>query len=212
MSQALSKSAKHCGEKGFNIEKLNKKLVYTISTFLLSFISLVLLVWLVLHPSKPRFSLREVDVYQLNLSAPHLLTSSIDITIESKNPNQRVGIYYDQLQAYASYRGQQITAHAQLPAFYQGIQDRNLLSASLKGDGIPVAPSFGYEVGRDQVAGKLVVALRLDGQLRWKVGTWVSGRYRINVNCVAVLPLGATDRISTSPINSGQGTSCSTTI
>ncbi|GAB4858614.1 NDR1/HIN1-like protein 26 [Ancistrocladus abbreviatus] len=210
MSQISTISPKHCAKKGFSIDKINKKLLYTISTFFLSLLSLIVLIWLILHPAKPQFSLKQTDIYKLNLSSPYLLNSSVQITLESKNPNQKVGIYYDQLLAYASYKGQQITAETPIPAFYQGNQDSNLLSASLVGDGIPVAPSFGYEVGRDQVAGKLVLILKVDGRIRWKVGTWVSSRYRINVNCVAVVSFGPTN--PTSPISTKQGTTCSTTI
>ncbi|KAL7003771.1 NDR1/HIN1-like protein 26 [Sarracenia purpurea var. burkii] len=212
MSRIDTKSPKHCAKQGFNISsKLYKKLFYTFSTFFLSILLFIVLVWLTLHPSKPDFSLIEADVYQLNLSsAPHLLNSSIQLTLLSKNPNQRVGIYYDELQVYASYKGQQITVDTSLPPFYQGHEESNLLTASLIGDGLPVAASFGFEVGRDQTAGKLVLSLKVNGRLRWKVGTWVSGRYRFNVNCVSVMAFGPT--IPSGPLSSKQGTQCSTTI
>ncbi|KAH7538324.1 NDR1/HIN1-like protein 26 [Ziziphus jujuba] len=210
MSQFYTKSPKHCGKQGFNVDKLYKKLFFGFSVLLTSILALIFLIWLILHPSKPQFSLKEVDIYQLNLSGSHLLNSSIQLTLLSKNPNQKVGIYYDDLQVYAAYKGQQITMYSSLPPFYQGHQDSNLLTASLVGSGLPVAPSFGYEVGRDQTAGRLVLNLRVNGRIRWKVGTWVSGRYRLNVNCVAVMAFGPT--IPTGPLISRQGTECSTSI
>ncbi|XP_042480574.1 NDR1/HIN1-like protein 26 [Macadamia integrifolia] len=211
MSQIfLTNSPKHCAKHGLNVNKLPKKLLYGFSTFLLSFFSLAILVWVILHPSKPEFYLKEADIYQLNLSAPHLLNSSIQLTLISKNPNKKVGVYYDQLQIYASYKGQQITLYTSLPPFYQGHEDSNLLSASLVGTGLPVAPSFGYEVGRDQTAGRLILSLKVNGQLRWKVGSWVSGRYRFNVNCVTIMNFGP-DSVS-APVSSRQGSSCSTTV
>ncbi|KAF7148603.1 hypothetical protein RHSIM_Rhsim03G0215600 [Rhododendron simsii] len=178
MSQVFSKSPKHCGDKqGVNVDKLYKKIFYSFSTLFLSILSLIFLVWLILHPSKPEFSLQEVNLYQLNLSGTHLLNSSIQLTLLSKNPNQKVGIYYDELQAYASYKGQQITFDTSLPPFYQGHQERNILTASLGGTGLPVASSFGYEVGRDQTAGKLVLSLKMNGRLRWKVESEIVERY-----------------------------------
>ncbi|CBI23090.3 unnamed protein product, partial [Vitis vinifera] len=93
---------------------------------------------------------------------------------------------------------------------YEGHEESNLLTASLVGTALPVAPSFGYEVGRDQTAGKLVLSLKLDGRVRWKVGTWVSGRYRLNVNCVAVMAFGPS--IPSGPLSSKEGTQCSTTV
>ncbi|XP_061998208.1 NDR1/HIN1-like protein 26 [Rosa rugosa] len=212
MSQALTKSPKHCGDKhGLKINKLCKKLFAVFSTLFTTILCLILLVWLILHPTKPQFSLKEADIYQLNLSGTNnLLNSSVQLTLLSKNPNQKVGIYYDELQVYAQYKGQQITVYTSLPPFYQGHEDSNVLTASLIGNGLPVAPSFGYEVGRDQTAGRLVLNLKVLGRLRWKVGTWVSGRYRVNVDCVAVMAFGPS--LPTGPLTTRQGTQCSTTV
>ena len=209
MSEITLKSPKHCANKGLNIEKFYKKLYWAGFSFLFSVLAFILLIWLILHPAKPEFSLKEADIYQLNLSGSHLLNSSIQLTLLSKNPNQKVGIYYDMVQVYASYKGQQITVDTSLPPFYQGHEESNLLTASLVGNSLPVAPSFSYEVGRDQTAGKLVLMLKINGRLRWKVGTWVSGRYRFNVNCVAVMPFGPT--IPSGPLSS-KGAQCSTTV
>ncbi|KDP45526.1 hypothetical protein JCGZ_17079 [Jatropha curcas] len=210
MSQVHIESPKHCAKKGLNVDKLYKKLFFAFSAFFTSILSLILIIWLILRPAKPEFSLKEADIYQLNLSGLNLLNSSIQLTLLSKNPNEKVGIYYDELQVYAAYKGQQITVGSTLPPFYQGHQDSNLLTASLIGTGLPVASSFGYEVGRDQTTGKLVLILKVNGSLRWKVGTWVSGRYRLNVNCVAVMGFGPS--FPTGPLSSRQGTQCSTTV
>ncbi|KAF8379904.1 hypothetical protein HHK36_027369 [Tetracentron sinense] len=210
MSQIFIKSPKHCAKHGLNVDKLYKRLFYAFSAFIIFVLSLVLLIWLILRPSKPEFYLKQVDIYQLNLSGPHLLNSSIQITLVSKNPNKKVGVYYDQLQSYASYKAQQITVHASLPPFYQGHEDSNLLTASLIGTGLPVAASFDYEVVRDRTAGKLILSLKVNGRLRWKVGTWVSGRYRFNVDCVAIMAFGPNS--TSGPLGSKQGTQCSTTV
>lgn len=211
MSLLTIESPKHCANKEINVKKFYKKFFFIFSSFFTTILFLIFIVWLILHPAKPQFSLQEADVYQLKLSSPNnLLNSSIQLTLLSKNPNEKVGIYYDELQVYAAYKGQQITVYTPLPPFYQGHQDSNLLTASLIGTGLPVASSFGYEVGRDQTAGKLFLNLKLNGRLRWKVGTWVSGRYRLNVNCVAVMAFGPT--LPSGPLSSKQGTLCSTTV
>nr|XP_043616643.1 NDR1/HIN1-like protein 26 [Erigeron canadensis] len=211
MSQIDEKSPEHCAEKKvIKIKKHHKKLFYTFTTFFLSILLVMLLVWLVLHPTKPEFALKEADIYQLTLSGSHLLNSSIQITFLSNNPNQKVGIYYDEIQVYASYKGQQITLDSSVPPFYQEHKDTNLLSMVLVANSLPVDPSFGYELGHDQMAGKLVLNVKANGRLRWRVGTWVSGRYRFNVNCVTVLLFGSF--APAGPLTAKQGTQCSTTI
>ncbi|KAJ6833063.1 NDR1/HIN1-like protein 1 [Iris pallida] len=225
MSLRVENSPKHCARRGFHIEALLKKrrFVYGFLTILSLMLFLVFIAWLVLHPSKPEFYLKDASVYELTLSPQRqlVINSSIQATLLSRNPNARVGVYYDALRAYAVYRDQQITAESPLPPFYQGHEDANLLSASLRGTGVPVAPSVGYGVGRDvQVAGRMLLLLKLDGQLRWKVGSWVSGRYRFDVRCDAVVGVppaagGAGDPSSMSSgvlLGSVQGSQCSTSV
>ncbi|MQM18928.1 hypothetical protein Taro_051927, partial [Colocasia esculenta] len=206
----ITESPKHCAQKGLNAGKLSKKLLYALSSASLTVLSIVFVVWLILRPSKPGFYLRDAGVYQLSLSPPRLLNSTVQFTLVSTNPNARVGVYYDQLRAYAAYRGQQITGEIGFPPFYQGHGDTNLLSASLSGAGVPVAASFGYEVGRDQTAGGIPIRLRLGGRVRWKVGTWVSGQYHIEVDCVAIVGFVPGDM--SGPLTTIQGSQCSTTI
>lgn len=214
MSQIHEKSPKHCANKHqqtINFPKFKyKKLFFYFSTFFLSLLSLIFLVWLILHPTKPQFSLKQADVNQLNLSGPSLLNSSIQLTILSHNPNKKVGIYYDELLLYASYKGQKITPDTLISPFYQDHDETDLLSASLIGNQQPVAPSFAYEVQRDQIVGKMILNFKVMGRLRWKVGTYVSGRYRFVVSCVAVMPFGGP--IPSPPLSSRLGSKCSTTI
>ncbi|KAK7317072.1 hypothetical protein RJT34_00997 [Clitoria ternatea] len=210
MSQITIKSPKPCGsQQRLKIERNYKKLFYALSAFFTSILLLLLLIWLILHPAKPQFSLKEVDIYQLNLSGPNL-NSSIQLTLLSKNPNQKVGIYYDEFQVYATYKGQQITGDTPVPPFYQGQDETNLLTASLLGNSLPVAPSLGYELAHDQTLGRLVLILKVNGKLRWKVGTWVSGHYRFNVNCFSIIGFGPS--MPPGPLASKQGAQCSTTI
>lgn len=217
MTKIDIKSPKHCALKqarfydNLDNPKLYKKLFFALSTLFTTLLAVILLIYLLLHPTKPRFSLQQAQIYQLNLSTnPQLINSSIQLTLVATNPNTKVGIYYDGLRVYVAYKGQQITPNSPLPPFYQGHQDTNLLTASLVGTSIPVAPSFGYEVGRDQSAGELSISVKVDGRIRWKVGTWVSWNYGINVNCVAVMDFGPA--IPTGPLSSKQGSQCSTSL
>lgn len=211
MSQITIKSPKHCATKQVRIERNYKKIFFAFSTFFTTILLLILLIYFILKPSKPQFSLQELDIYQLNLSGP-ILNSSIQLTLLSKNPNQKVSIYYDEFQVYATYKNQQITSDSFVPPFYQGTQESNFLSSSLIGNGLPVAPSISYELSRDQVSGRLGLSLKANGKLRWKIGTWVSGRYRFNVNCDSIVAFGIGPTLNVPPLNSKLGALCSTTI
>ncbi|KAG8390459.1 hypothetical protein BUALT_Bualt01G0085500 [Buddleja alternifolia] len=210
MSQINEKSPKHCANKqAINFHKFNKKLFYYFSTFFLTILSLIFLVWLIFHPTKPQFSLKEANIKQLKITGPSLLNSSIQLTLLSNNPNKNVGIYYDELLLYTYYKDEKITPETSIAPFYQEHGETNFLSASLAGNQQPVGQSLAYEVQRDKGIGRMALNFKVMGKLRWKVGNWVSGRHRFIVNCITTMPFRPT---FSTPLSSKQGTECSTTV
>ncbi|KAL6541462.1 hypothetical protein OROGR_010948 [Orobanche gracilis] len=214
MSQTHARSPRHCGNKqSIKLHKFNKKIFIYLSSLLLPLLTLIFLVWLILHPKKPRFSLDQAVVNQLDLSGPPpLLNSSIQLTLRSDNPNTKVGIHYDELLLHASYEGEKITSETSVPPFYQEHGETNSISVSLVGIQQPVGPSFSYEIRRDEGIGELVFGFKVNGRLRWRVGSWVSGRYRFAVDCASVMPFGRIGPITSTLLSSRQGSQCSTTL
>jgi hypothetical protein len=158
----------------------------------LAFIILVvvLLVWAILQPNKPRFILQDATVYAFNLSTPNLLTSNFQVTVSARNPNDKIGIYYDRLDVYATYRNQQITLRTAIPPTYQGHKDINVWSPFIYGTQVPVAPYNSVALGQDQANGAVQLTIKIDGRVRWKVGTFISGRYHLYVRCPAYITFG----------------------
>ncbi|MFX6536275.1 hypothetical protein ABTG41_18780, partial [Acinetobacter baumannii] len=78
---------------------------------ILAFIILliILITWAILQPRKPRFTLQDATIFNLNVSSPNIISTTIQITVNSHNPNSRIGIYYDRMSVYATYHSQQIT-------------------------------------------------------------------------------------------------------
>ncbi|EHA8591511.1 NDR1/HIN1-like protein 1 [Cocos nucifera] len=155
----------------------------------------ILVVWLVLRPSKPKFYLQGATVGQFNLSDPNLLSSVIQVTISSCNPNDHISIYYDRLDVYAAYRGQQITAPpTTLLTVYQDHNDVIVWSPYLNGTAILLAPYLATTVVQDESAEVMLIHIKIDGSLRWKVGTWISSHYHIDVNCPALFTVDSSKR------------------
>ncbi|KAL8534682.1 hypothetical protein ACS0TY_010636 [Phlomoides rotata] len=202
MSVISEKSPKHCADK--QEIKFNKKLFIYISTLSLTILSLFFLVWFILHPKNPHFSLEQAQINELNITPPFLLNSSIHLTLLSTNPNKKAAISYDQLHLYASYNAQIISPETSIPPFFQDHEESSFLSALLIGNQQPMDPLIAHQLQHDQlVTGKVSLDFKLTGRLRWKVGNWVSGRYRFNVICETVLPFGRN-------IAPKQGAVCST--
>lgn len=169
----------------------------------------ILIVYLVLRPHKPRFYVQDATVRQWN-TTDDLLTSSLQFTVLSRNPNNRIGIYYDQISAYATYIGQQVTPFYPLSPFYQGHKDVNVLSPVLYGSLVPLAPFIADHLKVDEQTGVLTLNLRMNGRIRWKVGTWTSAHYRLNVNCYTILGLSGSGFVGQAPLQ--PGTRCNVNV
>nr|ABK22753.1 unknown [Picea sitchensis] len=195
-----------CGRHGSYCEEWRfRRFLQVLLAFLLIVLFVILVIFLALHPHKPRFYLQNATVRELNVS-DGLLTSSLQFTVLSHNPNDRIGVLYDSLSIYASYLGQQITDEYRLPHFYQDDNDFNVLNPVLCGNSVPLAAVVCEHLNSERQNGLLSLSLRMDGRIRWKVGTWTSGHYHLNVNCWTISGMGNNDFGGQVPIQ--QDTRC----
>ncbi|URE19917.1 hypothetical protein MUK42_10884 [Musa troglodytarum] len=119
MSKGCSHHHGHCDRK-----KLYLRIFFVALFFIVLVLLAVFIIWLVLRPSKPGFYLQDASIAQFNFTAgTNLLTAIMQVTVSSHNPNDRIGIYYDKLDAFAVYQEQRITASTELPTGYQGHND-----------------------------------------------------------------------------------------
>ncbi|MGI4329143.1 LEA type 2 family protein [Klebsiella pneumoniae] len=190
MSEKSDKSEKVCSHHKHKWRKRLRKMCIGLLIFNFVMLVILLLVWAILQPRKPRFILQDVTVYAFNVSAPNFLTSSIGVTIFSRNPNHMIGVYYDKLNVYAAYQNQQITYSSGIPPAYQGHKDSNVWSPVLSGTNVPVAPYNTISFGQDQTTGYLRLTIKMDGRVRFKVNTYLSRRYHLYVKCPAFINLG----------------------
>ncbi|EFH48383.1 hypothetical protein ARALYDRAFT_910523 [Arabidopsis lyrata subsp. lyrata] len=181
-------TTKDCGAHHSHSSSCNRRCVIWPIIIILFLIFLVIfLVWAILHPSKPRFILRDATVVNFNVfgNPPHL-TSSFKITLSSRNPNDKIGIYYDRLDVYASYGNQQITSPTAMPTTYQGHKEVKDWSPFVGGNSIHLAPYNALNLEQ----GTIMLMLHLNGRVRWKFGTFITGKYHLYVRCRAFINIG----------------------
>lgn len=183
-------TVKECSHHKGKWKKRAKRIGAGLLIFNLILLFLILIGWAILQPRKPRFILQDVTIFNLNVSAPNVLTSSLQVTIYSRNPNDKIGIYYGKLDVYATYRNQQITYYTAIPPVYQGHKDVNVWSPFLYGNNIPIAPYNGLLLTQEQSTGAVLLTIKMSGRVKWKISTFTTGRYNIHVTCTATIPLG----------------------
>ncbi|CAM0149995.1 unnamed protein product [Urochloa decumbens] len=182
---------KDCGNHGDDeFKRTCRQLLTILLTLAILTGIVVLIVYLVLRPTHPRFilqdaALRQLDLSNVSSSAAAVLSTAAQFTLASRNPNSRVGVHYDRLDVYATYKYQQVTLAARLPPVYQGHGDVDVWSPVLAGPNVPFAPFLADALRKDVANGYLIMEVRIDGRVRWKVGSWTSGHYHIFVTCPA---------------------------
>uniref|UniRef100_A0A5B6Z8L1 Late embryogenesis abundant protein LEA-2 subgroup domain-containing protein n=1 Tax=Davidia involucrata TaxID=16924 RepID=A0A5B6Z8L1_DAVIN len=188
-------SEKQCSEHRRNKRRrLFKRCCAGLLIFNFILLFLILIIWAILQPKKPRFILQDATVFAFNVSSPNFLTSNIQVTIYSRNPNNKIGIYYDKLDVFATYRSQQITYYTSIPPTYQGHKDVNVWSPQISGINVPVAPYNGIALSQDQSAGNIQLLIKIDGRVRWKIGSFTTGKYRMHIRCPAIISFGSSNQ------------------
>ena len=121
----LTMSVKECHHHKGKKHKLWRRIFWGIVIFAFIVLLTVLIIWAILKPSKPTFILQDVTVYGFNATIPNFLTSSFQVTLSSRNPNDKIGVYYDRLDTYVTYRNQQVTYRTSIPPSYQGHKEED---------------------------------------------------------------------------------------
>ncbi|KAK7263447.1 hypothetical protein RJT34_31037 [Clitoria ternatea] len=181
-------STKDCGHHDDDRKQLLRRIFAAIAAFIVLILLIIFLIWVILRPTKPRFMLQDATIFAFNSSTtPNTLSLTMQVTLTAHNPNHRIGIYYHTLRAYVSYHSQQISLPTAIPDTYQGHKDFTVWSPFLFGYAVPVSPFVLLSLQQDQSGGVVMVNVKVNGRVKWKVGTWISGRYHLYVNCPAYI-------------------------
>ncbi|XP_031503891.1 NDR1/HIN1-like protein 1 [Nymphaea colorata] len=179
----------YCKQHGWKSKKLYRWILWGVPSFLSVVLLTILIIYLVLLPSKPSFVLQDASVVQLKATGPGLISSSIQASIVSHNSNNRVGIFYDTLEAHVAYLDQQITPPVLLPQTYQSPDESSVWTPLMCGTDVPAAPYVVASIQQTPSYASTSFSVRIGGKLRWQVGSWTSGHYGFYVQCDAYLPL-----------------------
>ncbi|KAJ3675131.1 hypothetical protein LUZ60_004173 [Juncus effusus] len=176
------------GSKWDKGRHLGNRLAACIVTLIIIILLIILIVYLALRPTKPKFYLQNLHLIKIlnsggAMSAPATLTTNLQVTISARNPNNHVGVYFDMLDTYVTYRDTPITSPVLLPPTYEGHKDVAVWSPVLNGVNVPLDMYTGNAIMQDQQAGIILLHVKVEGRVKWKVGTWTSGHYHLFVNC-----------------------------
>ncbi|KAL0555284.1 hypothetical protein IC582_009227 [Cucumis melo] len=148
----------------------------------------VLVLWLVFRPHKLTFHVTDAELTRFNISGNQLhYNMALNLTV--RNPNNRIGVYYDVIEASPFYKDQRLNTQW-LPPFYQDHKTTTVLSPHFNGQQIVfLAGDKLTEFNGETLAGVFNVDLTFRLQLRLKVGAVRIGKFKPKVNCELKVPL-----------------------
>lgn len=175
-------------------------LCWTISLILLQLIIIAIIVgiiFLIFRPKLPKYSIDTLQVTDFNLNNDQSLNATFDVTITARNPNKKIGIYYEggsRVRVY--YSGTQLCQGA-LPKFYQGHRNTTELILPLTGQTQNATELLSRLQTQQQQLGYVPLNVRVRQPVRIKLGKLKLMKVKFVVRCtLQVDSLSANNQIS----------------
>ncbi|KAI3957981.1 hypothetical protein MKW98_020623 [Papaver atlanticum] len=154
----------------------------------------VLIVWLILRPiNRLKYQVDNASLTQFNVTGNDMLHYDLAVDLNLRNPNKKIGVYYDQIEARAFYDGQRFDS-VMLTPFYQGHKNTTILRPVFKGQHL--LPNVLGEFNQDKADGKFNVEVKLYLKMRFKAGLVKTTKFKPKVKCEFQVPVGSSVRFT----------------
>ncbi|KAI5408231.1 NDR1/HIN1-like protein 6 [Lathyrus oleraceus] len=173
---------------------------FTILLILVIAISITIgTLYLAFRPKLPKYSVDRLRITQFNLSDNNNLFVTFDVTVIARNPNKKIGIYYVSGSNISAWYKETELCEGPLPNFYQGHRNITVLNLPLTGQTQDATGLVNTLQQQLQEEGKLPLNIKVNQNVRVKIGKLKLFRVKFHVRCeVVVDSIGADNDISIS--------------
>ncbi|KAF3321824.1 protein YLS9-like protein [Carex littledalei] len=160
---------------------------------------LVLVYWLIFQPHQIRAYVDTATLSNFSLSnttsAPSL-TYNLNLTLSLRNPNRRIGIYFDRLSAAAFYDGSQLgPTESDFDPSFQKAKTTKVVYPAFAGKENNLGGGVGDTFSKEQKEGAYNVLVKLRSKLRYKLW-FVKVHFKPKIDCWLRFPLMANGNVS----------------
>ncbi|KAJ0703236.1 putative Late embryogenesis abundant protein [Helianthus annuus] len=152
---------------------------------------IVLVFWLIFRPNAPKFHVNDATLTQFTLSPDNnTLYYNLAVNMTFRNPNKRIGIYYDRIEAHAEYHDKRFDTEY-LERFYLGHKDEKDVSAVFVGQQVLASNDIRElrsKYDSDTSERVYDIDLRLKLRVRLKVW-WAKPKFKPQFECDLKVPL-----------------------
>lgn len=153
----------------------------------------VFLFWLIVRPNVVKFHVTEATLTQFNYAGNNTLHYDLALNVTVRNPNKRLGIYYDRIEARALYHDARFDSEYPTP-FYQGHKTTNVLTPVFKGQQVVALDADQTEdFKKENATGVYEIDVKMYLRVRFKLGAFKTKTLKPKVTCELRVPLKGTN-------------------
>ncbi|KAL5709201.1 hypothetical protein ACHQM5_019916 [Ranunculus cassubicifolius] len=152
----------------------------------------ILVLWIIYRPTNLKFHVVNASLTEFNLTNDsNQLQHNLKLDISVRNPNKKIGVYYDLLEARAYYEGEEFD-RVTLERFYQGHKNTSMIHPVFQGNGtVRLGGSEIQEFDKEKKKGEFNIDIRIYLRIRFKIGDFKTRRMKPKVKCDIRVPLTA---------------------
>uniref|UniRef100_A0A7N0V3H0 Late embryogenesis abundant protein LEA-2 subgroup domain-containing protein n=1 Tax=Kalanchoe fedtschenkoi TaxID=63787 RepID=A0A7N0V3H0_KALFE len=171
-------------------------LLFKIIVALVIIIGLAILIfWLIFRPTNLKFHVTDATLTQFDLSN-NTLRYNLALNLTARNPNRRVGVYYNKIDARAYYAGQRFGS-VPLDAFYQGRKNTSVWRPVFQGQNLVLLSGADLNnFNAEKSTGVYSIDVRVHLRLRLKFGRLKTPTMTPKIKCDLKVPLSGSGLVS----------------
>jgi hypothetical protein len=160
-----------------------------LTTIIIIIVILGFLFWLIVRPNVVNFTVTDASLTQFNFTNNNTLHYDLAVNITIRNPNRRVGIYYDNIETLALYKDVRFGSQT-LGQFFQHHKNTSFLNPNFKGQQVlPLNSDQISEFDKEKKDGVFDIDVKVLLNVRFKLGLFKSGKAKPKVHCDLKIPL-----------------------
>ncbi|KAL2345288.1 hypothetical protein Fmac_006573 [Flemingia macrophylla] len=149
------------------------------------------LFWLIVRPNKVKFHVTDATLTQFNYTG-ETLHYDLTLNVTVRNPNKKIGVYFDRIEARALYHDARFDTEQPSP-FYLGHKSTNVFTAVFKGEHVlPLSTDQTADFKKENATRVYEIDVKMYLRVRFKLGSAKTKTLKPKVTCELQLPLEGT--------------------
>ncbi|KAL4606023.1 hypothetical protein ACB092_09G072500 [Castanea dentata] len=171
----------------------------TIVALILIIVLAIFICWLILQPRMFKVHITDAKLTQFNFTNNNNnLQYKLDLNITLRNPNKKMAIYFDKIEANAFYEGQRFdTENLTIWGFKVERKSTHFLNATFAGQQWMELGANELDFNEEKSFGVYSIDLKCYLRIRFRIGDFIGWDHKPKVKCGLKVPLSSNGNLST---------------